>query len=132
MIYDKLMQGYLQYTADTVKKAVAIIDGAEHPVRILRKDIIPEKNRLKIYTVSSQGKGTLTDMILLDENDNKLISQPRNVEKSTPYGIISTFLLQIEEKELDELEIFDEHLKIPKTKGEEITPKQWREEKELI
>lgn len=101
------MKNVCQFIKDEIKTAVVVFEGKEaEEVQIIRKNL--EKDTLKVLVNTTKGAGTITDIRLLDDKGNLLISKPKGRVKAIDHGIISTFWIKIVEEEiLDPINIFE-------------------------
>lgn len=101
------MNNVCQFIKDEIKTAVVVFEGKEpEEVQIIRKNL--EKDTLKVLVNTTKGAGTITDIRLLDDKGNVLISKPKGKVKTIDHGIISTFWIKIVEEEiLDPINIFE-------------------------
>ena len=106
MITEKLMTDVLEFIKSKIGTAEMVIDGVVEPVQILDTKI--EGNLLKIFTNTTKGKGTITDLYIKDDDGNVVLSKPRMILKTHAYGVVSSFYIQLEEKEIpDPINIFE-------------------------
>ena len=107
MLSEYLMKNVCQFIKDEIKTAVVVFDGKEpEEVQIIRKNL--DKDTLKVLVNTTKGAGTITDIRLLDDKGNVLISKPKGKVKTIDHGIISTFWIKIVEEEiLDPINIFE-------------------------
>ena len=107
MLSEYLMNNVCQFIKDEIKTAVVVFEGKEpEEVQIIRKNL--EKDTLKVLVNTTKGAGTITDIRLLDDKGNVLISKPKGKVKTIDHGIISTFWIKIVEEEiLDPINIFE-------------------------
>ncbi len=101
------MKNVCQFIKDEIKTAVVVFEGKEpEEVQIIRKNL--DKDTLKVLVNTTKGAGTITDIRLLDNKGNVLISKPKGKVKTIDHGIISTFWIKIVEEEiLDPINIFE-------------------------
>ena len=107
MLSDELINDIAEYIKDRVKIAEVVFDEKEpESVQIIRKEIAD--NTLKVFVNTTKGKGTITDLRLVDENGKVLISKPRGTIKTIDHSIVSTFWIRIMEEEIDDpINIFE-------------------------
>ena len=107
MLSGELITDIAQYIKDRVKSAEVVFDDKEpESVQIIRKDI--KDNTLKVFVNTTKGKGTITDIRLLDDKGSVLISKPRGTIKTIDHAIVSTFWIKIVEEEIeDPISIFE-------------------------
>ncbi|WP_262123369.1 hypothetical protein [Anaerococcus sp. Marseille-Q5996] len=107
MLSEYLMKNVCQFIKDEIKTAVVVFEGKEpEEVQIIRKNL--DKDTLKVLVNTTKGAGTITDIRLLDNKGNVLISKPKGKVKTIDHGIISTFWIKIVEEEiLDPINIFE-------------------------
>ena len=99
MLSEYLMTNICQFIKDEIKTAVVVFEGKDpEEVQIIRKNL--EKDTLKVLVNTSKGVGTITDIRLLDDKGNVLISKPKGRVKTIDHGIISTFWIKIVEEEV--------------------------------
>ena len=101
------MKNVCQFIKDEIQTAVVVFEGKEpEEVQIIRKNL--DKDTLKVLVNTTKGAGTITDIRLLDDKGNVLISKPKGKVKTIDHGIISTFWIKIVEEEiLDPINIFE-------------------------
>lgn len=107
MLSEYLMKNVCQFIKDEIQTAVVVFEGKEpEEVQIIRKNL--DKDTLKVLVNTTKGAGTITDIRLLDDKGNVLISKPKGKVKTIDHGIISTFWIKIVEEEiLDPINIFE-------------------------
>lgn len=107
MLSEALIADIARYIKDRVKTAEVVFDEKEpEGVQIIRKEIAD--NTLKVFVNTTKGKGTITDLRLLDEAGKVLISKPRGTIKTIDHAIVSTFWIKIMEEEIDDpINIFE-------------------------
>ncbi|MBM0046881.1 hypothetical protein JNO63_07220 [Anaerococcus sp. mt242] len=99
MLSEYLMNNVCQFIKDEIKTAVVVFEGKDpEEVQIIRKAI--DEDTLKVLVNTSKGVGTITDIRLLDEKGNVLISKPKGHIKTIDHGVISTFWIRIVEEEV--------------------------------
>lgn len=83
---------------NNVARAEILINNEIQDINIL--DVSKEKdNILKIYTQAAKGMGRITNIRILNKDGDVIIEKPRNIEKNKNDGLISTFMLEIQEVE---------------------------------
>ena len=101
MLSEKILIGVAEYIKSQVATATIIIDDVEKEAEIMKVEIF-DKNLLKIFVNTSGGKGVVSDLLIKDKAGDVIISKPRSVEKTTGYGLVSSFYIKIEEREIDD------------------------------
>lgn len=106
MISDYLIEQITKETKDKIKTAEIVLNDEVKEVQILRKDV--EKNLLKVYVNTADGKGTITDIRLKDDRGNVLLSKPCERLKTSGYAIVSSFYIRFVEEEMkDPVSVFE-------------------------
>lgn len=97
MLSELLIEDICKFIAASIDSAEAVIDEKAIPISILRIDT--GKDIVKVFTNANDGKGTITDIRLLDKNKKVLISRPEMIIKDNSFGLVSTFYIRIKEFE---------------------------------
>lgn len=97
MIAKEFINELTEYIKNRIKKAAVMLDGKDTEVNILRIDC--EGNVLKVYVNMGNGKGEITDIKLLGEDNKVIISKPRDIKKNNTFGVVCTFYVRIQEIE---------------------------------
>lgn len=106
MLSEYLINKIAEETKDKIRTAEIDIDGRTEEVAILKKEI--KGNLLKVFVSSSNDKGNITDIRLLDREGHVLISKPKEMVKTVGYAIVSSFYIRFVEEELeDPVNIFE-------------------------
>lgn len=107
MLSENLKGKVGNFIKDEIKTAVVVFEGEEaEEVQIIRK--ILEGDTLKVLVNTTKGVGTITDIRLLDDEGQVLISKPTGRIKTVDHSIISTFWIRIVEEEMEEpIKIFE-------------------------
>lgn len=107
MLSKELLADVAKFIKDKVKTAEVVFEGKEpEAVQIIRKEITD--NTLKVFVNTTKGKGTITDLRLLDDKGNAIISKPSGTIKTIDHAIVSTFWIRIAEEEIaDPINIFE-------------------------
>lgn len=107
MIHDNLMALVIAYIKERIDHAKIVIDDKEQDAEILKAEIAPGY-LLKIFVNTPRGEGTITDLRLYDKEGKIMISKPQEIIKTTGYGLVSSFYIQLTEKEItDPMTIFE-------------------------
>lgn len=84
--------------AENVVRAEIVINNEVEDINILDVSKI-NNNILKIYTQAAKGMGKITNIRILNKNGDVIIEKPRDIEKNKNDGLISTFMIELEEVE---------------------------------
>lgn len=99
MISDYLMTKILTYIKDQAHHAKIVIDGEEMDGEILRAEITKDY-LLKIFVSTPRASGQISDIKLYDDKNNVVISKPQNITKTKGYGLVSSFYINLIEREI--------------------------------
>lgn len=83
---------------ENVVRAEIVINNEVEDINILDVSKI-NNNILKIYTQAAKGMGKITNIRILNKNGDVIIEKPRDIEKNKNDGLISTFMIELEEVE---------------------------------
>lgn len=100
MISEKMMTRIATFIRDQIDHAKIVIDGEELDAEIIKVEMAPD-NLIKVFVNTPRGKGMMTDLYLLDKDENVIVSKPKTIEKSVGYGLISSFYIKLIEREIE-------------------------------
>lgn len=107
MIHDNLMSRVISYIKEQIDHAKIVIDDKEQDAEILKAEIAPNY-LLKVFVNTPRGSGVISDLRLYDKDGKLMISKPQEITKTTGYGLVSSFYIQLTEREItDPMSIFE-------------------------
>lgn len=106
MLSEKFIEDITKYIESRIDSAEMIIDQKKESMEILKTEV--KGNMLKVFLNASSGKGHVSDINILDEKKQILISKPDSILKTTGYGLVVAFYIRLQEVEVDDpINIFD-------------------------
>lgn len=106
MLSEKFIEDITKYIESRIDSAEMIIDQKKESMEILKTEV--KGNMLKVFLNVSSGKGHVSDINILDEKKQILISKPDSILKTTGYGLVVAFYIRLQEVEVDDpINIFD-------------------------
>lgn len=105
MLSKKLIKDVAVFIEKQVATAEAIIADKKVPIPIMKSEI--DGNLLKIYTNTADVGGLITNVNLLNDKGEVIISKATNIEKNDTYSVVSSFYINVLEEELEKpIDIF--------------------------
>lgn len=107
MLSEKLINDLAKYTAGRIEKAEVVIDGETRSVPIIKREVVGDL--VKVYVNTTKGKGEITDVRLLDDKGELMVSKPGSRIKNVGYALVSSFYIKfIEEEITDPKAVFEQ------------------------
>lgn len=106
MLSEYAIQEILNFLNGQIKSCEMIINGETKSVPITKVEV--KGNLLTVYTNTTEGQGTVSDMILKNADGEVILSRPQTTIKNAINGLVSTFYIRLVEEENSSLiNIFD-------------------------
>lgn len=109
MLTEKTYKAVAKLLESMMVKAEIVLDEKVVPISILRTEISKDGRQLKVYTRASSGDGQVTNLRILDSEGDIVLERPKLIQMHPNYGLISTFWIEIGEREVQSpISIFEQ------------------------
>lgn len=109
MLTQKTYRAVANLLAGMVHSAEVVLNDKPVKISILRTEVSEDGRQVKIYTRAGKGQGKVTNLRILDQEGDPILERPKTLEMHPSYGLISTFWIEIGEKEIQSpISIFEQ------------------------